>query len=44
VDRVEPSAGGGGVELSGLRDVLPEDERVSVVPVRAGRKQIAWVG
>jgi hypothetical protein len=41
VDRVKPSAGCGRVELSGLRDVAPEHERVSVVVVWARRKQIA---
>jgi hypothetical protein len=43
VDRVEPSARCGRVELAGLRDVLPEDERMSVVAVWARRKQIAWL-
>lgn len=43
VDRVEPSAGCGGVELPCLHEVMPEDERMSVVAVWAGRKQVAWL-
>jgi hypothetical protein len=41
VDRVQPSASCGRVERAGLRDVAPEDERMSVPAVWARRKQIA---
>jgi hypothetical protein len=43
VDRVEPSAGCGRVELAGLHEVVPENERISVVAVWARRKQVAWL-
>ena len=42
VDRVEPSAGCGRVELAGLHEVVPEDERMTTVVVWARRKQVAW--
>ncbi|HEX3266981.1 MAG TPA: hypothetical protein VHQ98_03250 [Gaiellaceae bacterium] len=41
VNRVEPSAGSGRVELAGLHEVVPENERISVVAVWARRKQVA---
>jgi hypothetical protein len=37
VDRAEPSAGRGRVELASVYEIAPEDHRVSVAAVGAGR-------
>lgn len=42
VDHAEPAAGGSRIDLAGLHEVVPEDDRVTVAAVRARRKQVAW--
>jgi hypothetical protein len=42
VNRVEPSAGCGRVELAGLLKVVPEDDRMPFVAVWPRRKQVTW--